>query len=925
LRLPRLILIINLIWIISIYIYAARLMKWKKSKLRIIPLYIFFILLSTCSVLIAQNAPIDSSKIPIEPTNKSPFDSTAVESIVFEEQPSDVDTSIYYEAELIDNDLSARRSYFIGNASVKYKDITLKAGKITMDWDNQLILAEAISDTQWVKIDSLATDSTMKIRIIGEPVLIESGTTMTGEKMEYNYQTEKGRVIKGRSDVEGGMYVGTQIKRVGSNVFNVSHSSYTTCDIDSSPHFHFEARRMKMIPNDKVIAKPIILKLGNIPVFALPFAVFPHKSGRSSGILIPRYGQSATEGRFLRELGYYWAPNDYFDGKATVDFFEKSGFLFRAGANYAKRYLLNGRISGSYTRKNFQTGTKDRRWDLTFNHSQELSPTSRISANGTFVSNNTFYKEYSTNLNTRLNRELRSNATYTKSWPKQKLSLSLNLSHTNDLQQDLQSFTLPQFAFRKGQAQIFKPKKKSGRDTRWYQSLYFSYNSTLTNSGRQFFKTVERDTSYLDENGEWVYDTVDDQVKDWNNTRKLAHVANLSLNSPKKFFGWMSLNQSMNIKEDWFDETYDYAYNEESGLVEKEAVGGFAARHTFSYSASANTKAYGVFPANIGDIQSFRHVMTPSISASWAPNFSDDEWGYFEEVETPTGTVKKDRFGSGTPGFGGGNIGFSLRNLFQMKKGEGDEAKKIDLFNVDLNTNYNMRATNNKLSDLRSSWTANPIRTMSLSASTNHSFYDYDYEINRTGENFVWKNGHMPRLTNVRFNMRFRLQGKGEKATSKRDRNLPQSFEEQQALERGEEELSVLEEELIEGRDRFESERAISGLSIPWRMNIAFNFDLNRSNPEKLVKRYYMDISGAEVSLTQHWRIGYRAHYDVANWEISSHRFTIYRDLHCWEANIDWVPSGTAKRVYVKVSIKAPMFRDIKLEKRGGRQSVLGY
>jgi len=725
-------------------------------------------------------------------------DSSFSEPLVIEEQPSDVDTTIYYEALIIDNDLAARKSYFIGNASVKYKDIILKAGKISLDWDKKLILAEAIADTHWVKTDSLGTDSTMTIEMTGEPVLVESGTTMTGLKMEYNYETEKGRVIRGRSDVEGGKYVGSQIKRVGRNQYNVSHSTYTTCDIDSSPHFHFEARRMKMIPNDKVIAKPIVLKLGNIPVFALPFAIFPHKSGRHSGILIPRYGQSATEGRFLRELGYYWAPNDYFDAKGTVDFFEKSGFLFRAGANYAVRYKLNGRISGSFTRKNYQTGTRDRRWDLTFRHSQELSPTSRISASGTFVSNNTFYKEYSTNLNTRLNRELRSNATYTKSWPKQKLSLSINLSHTHDLQDDLQTFTLPQFAFRKGQTQVFKPKKKGGRrESRWYQSLYFSYSSNLTNSGRQLLKTVPRDTTYLDENGEWVTETYPDQIKEWSNSRKLAHVANLSLNSPKKFFGWLSVNQSMSINEDWFDETYDYYYDDETGNVEKESVGGFAARHTFRYNASANTKAYGVFPLSFGDIQSFRHVMTPSITASWSPDFSDEEWGYYEYVETPTGTVKKDKFGSGTPGVGGGKIGFSLRNLFQMKKGKGDKAKKIDLFNVDLNTNYNMRAERNKLSDLRTSLTANPSRTMSISASTSHSFYDYDYEDRRAGEDFTFENGHLPRLTNLRFNMRFRLQGKGQGEDNRRDPNLPQSFEELQALEQGEEEMSVLEEELI--------------------------------------------------------------------------------------------------------------------------------
>ena len=890
-------------------------------------LYIFFILSPFLGL--TQESPVDTT-ITVESFSDTTAtsDTTIVEPLEVE-QPSDIDTVIYYEAKLIDNDLKERKSYFVGDASVTYKDIVLKAGKITLDWDSHLIIAEPIQDTTWVKTDSAATDSTMKIDTVGEPVLEEGGTTMTGQKMEYNYKTEKGRVVKGRSEVEGGQYVGTQIKRVGANIYNVSHSTYTTCDLDSNPHFHFEARRMKMIPNDKVIAKPIVAKLGNIPVFMLPFAVFPHQSGRHSGLIIPRYGESAQEGRFLRELGYYWAPNDYFDAKGMVDFFEKSGFLFRAGANYAVRYKMNGSINGSLTRKDYRSGAKERRWDLKFNHRHEISPTSRISANGNFVSDKGFYKSYSTNLDTRLNRELRSNLTYSKSWPKQKLSLSLNLAHSHDLQEDLQNYSLPQLSFRRGQSQIFNPKKKGGRrDTRWYHSLYFSYNANLTNSARQRYETVDKDTTYLDENGEWVTESIDDRIRTWDETRQIANSLNFSMTSPKKFFGWLSLNQGLAVKEDWFAETYNYYYDEETNRVESESMGGFAARHTFSYNASANTKAYGVFPANIGDINSFRHVVTPSISFGWAPDFTEKGWGYYDYVETPDGEVKRDRFGSGTPGIGGGNIGLSVGNLFQMRRGEGEEAKKIDLFNVDLRTNYNMKAERNKLSDLSTSWTANPARTMSLSASTRHSFYQYDYEQNRIGEDFVWQHRSLPRLTNFRLNFRIRLQGKsdgGVRGGRGRDRNLPQTYEEQQLLEQDLNELSVVEEELLEGTDRFESERAISSLSIPWRMNVAFNFDLSRTNPNNPTKRYYMDISGAEVSLTNHWRIGYSAHYDLAEMQISHHRFTIYRDLHCWEANIDWVPTGPGRRVYVKVSIKAPMFRDVKIEKRGGQQSVLGY
>jgi len=900
--------------------------------------HIFFIIVFECMLVVSP--PIVNAQEQIPSFLQEFPDSTAVqpdslisEPLTLEEQPSDIDTVIYYEAEIIDNDLSSRQSYFIGNAGVKYKDIVLEAGKITLDWDRYLIIAESILDTTWVKTDSLSEDSTQQINRVGEPVLTEGGTQMTGRRMEYNYKTEKGRVIRGRSDVEGGKYVGTQIKRVKSNIYNVSNSTYTTCDLDSNPHFHFEARRMKMIPNDKVIAKPIVAKIGHIPVFILPFAVFPHQSGRHSGLLIPRYGESIQEGRFLRDLGYYWAPNNYFDAKGTVDFFEKSGFLFRANANYSVRYLLNGSISGSFTRKDYRSGDKVRRWDATFQHSQEITPTSRFSASGNFVSDKDFYKSYSTNLDTRLNRELRSNATYSKSWPKQKLSLSLNVSHTHDLQEDLQTYTLPQFSFRKGQSQIFKPKKK-GRDTKWYNSLYFSYNSNLVNSGRQYYNTSQRDTTLYDLSGESYQESISDTTKELDITRKLSHNVNLSLTSPKKYFGWLLFNQSLRYKEDWFDETYRYSYDEASGGIEEETMAGFATRRTFSYSASANTKAYGVFPANIGDIESFRHVMTPSLSLSWSPDFSGSQWGYFQTVETPTGEVKKDRFGSGTPSMGGGSIGFGVRNLFQMKRGQGEKVKKIDLFNLDLNTSYNLRAENNNLQDLRTSWTANPTSSMSLSAGTTHSFYQFDQEIGRTSTKYNWQNGgwrsgRVLRLTNVRFNFRIRLSGKSEGTTSTGSRSfssrrLPQSYEEQQYAE-SDEELSILEEDLVREEDRFEAERAISSLSIPWRMNLDFNYNLSKQNPVNPRKQFYVRISGAEVSLTSKWRIGYSAQFDIAEREIAHHRFTIYRDLHCWEANIDWVPSGAGKRIYVRVSIKAPMFKDIKIEKRGGQRSVLGY
>lgn len=829
---------------------------------------------------------------------------------------SGVDTTIVYQAKQIDNDVQARKSYFTGDAQVHYKNMTLKAGRITIDWDAQTLTAEGIPDTLWVK-NPAGSDSSRQPSFRGLPVLVENGSEMTGEKMIYNYKTERGRVLRGRTTFEDGRYVGQQIKLVGNKTFNVSNSIYTTCDLDSNPHFHFKARRLKMIVNERVIAKPIVLYLGHIPVAALPFAFFPTKTGRHSGIIIPRYGESTQEGRHLRGLGYYWAPSDYFDARATVDYFEKSGWLMELGTNYAIRYLLNGSIEGSFTRKNFSSGFNDRRWDLTIRHSQEFSPTSRFSASGYFISDNSYYKDLSTSLYTRLTRELRSNATWSKYWAEQKLSLSVNLSQVHDLQQDVTQTTLPQLSLRKSQTQLFKPGKArpgagSRRANKWYHNLYLSYGANYSNTRREYLAITSSDTT-----------------KKADINRSLNNSLDLSLTSPNKYFGFLAINHAMSVEQDWYDRVHTFALDPASGVIEDQEESRLAVRHTFNYSASANTKIYGVIAPGIGDIQAIRHVITPSLSFSYRPDFSERSWGYYTYLKDATGkTVKRDRFGGSTGSGGAQMVSMSVRNLFQMKRGRGEKTKKVDLFNMDFSTSYNFRAEQYRLSDLRSSWQANPARNFSLSAGTTHSFYAWDKSTSRRVNRYLfedggWRSGDLARLTSLNLNFSLRFEGKGDKK-QKAGVGADSSRAAGDSLQ-WEDNLTVEEENMLRRGRRFQDDRAFSRQSIPWRLNTTFNFSLDKSNPERLVKRYYLDISGAELSLSRNLRLGYSAHLDLAKGSVTYHRMTFYRDLHCWEASVDWVPSGPGKRVYFRINIKSPSLSDIKLERFGGAGSVLGY
>ncbi|NOZ57950.1 MAG: LPS-assembly protein LptD [Calditrichaeota bacterium] len=816
------------------------------------------------------------------------------------QRSSELDTLVTYQAKIQDNWVDKRITVLEGDAEVHYQNMTLKAGRITLYWDEHLLVAEGIPDTVWEPTPD-GTDSVQVVRIKGEPVFSDGSEELRGSKMTYNFKTRRGRVIRGRTQFEGGRYVGATIKREGDKVIWVANGSYTTCDLDE-PHYRFASAKMKLIVNDKAIAKPLVMYLGHVPIAALPFAIFPHKHGRQSGLLIPHYGESELEGRYLRGLGYYWAPNDYFDAKGSVDFFERSGWMFHLGSNYAVRYLLRGTVSGSFTRKNYLGGRKVRRWDLAIRHSQNLDPNASFNVNGYFVSDKDFYRDYSANLDQRLRRQLQSNATFSRNWPGSRNSLTVNISQTRDLDTDNSILMLPQVSFRHAQRRLFGKKRHHGR-TRWYETIYYAYSSRLVN--RLERRTVTWPTPSVQET----------------QTRQIRHNFTLSWTSPRKLFGWLQWSQGLNVAEDWFDRRKDYRFDPDSGAVVSTEQKGFFPRHTFSYRFSANTKLYGLFTPRLGSVEAIRHVVTPSLSFNFTPDFSDPRWGYYQVVRDSLGQeMLYDRF-VGTPQGGAKAIYGSVRNLFQAKVLHGEEEKKLDLLSWDVSLGYNFKARGQKLSELRSSVRTLFLRSLNLTLNMSHSFYEAptsygDLPTQYLWEDGGWKRGHFMRLTYFRLSTGFRLSGKARKQAGTEEGEAPEAT----ALE---EESPAFPQIVLPG-ERFNPERSFQDFRFSWRASVSLNLELDKRG---LVprKRYYARIYGVEVQLTKNWRLAYSAQLDLLNREIVHQRFTFHRDLHCWEAEFDWVPSGRDRRYYLRINIKAPQLRQLKLEKRGGRAGFLGY
>lgn len=872
------------------------------GKLTCFTLFLQFFLVSFLSAQVSSpdssslKSPVAADSLrernlkPVQPLTDANRDTTSKSDI----KPGSVGISktVEYTCRkmITEKTASGRITYLIGDAMVKFGDITIKAGKITLRWTENLLTAESLPDSGNGAKNS--ADS-IDVKKLGRPTFSDGKETMVGERMEFNFKTEKGRVLRGRTAFQKGYYFGDAVKRVKPSVFNVAGGRYTTCDKEE-PHFHFRGKKMKVILNDKVIAKPIIFFIGKIPLAIFPFAMFPTKeNGRQSGIILPQFGTSQVEGRYLRNLGYYWATNDYMDFRFTLDFFERTGILFRGNMNYALRYNFTGAVSGSYTRKNFGS-RKERRWNLDIRHNHTINQSTRFSVNASFVSNNSFYKEFSNNRSRRLNRQIRSNATFSKSFGKGGNSLSINLSQTRDVETGRTNTTLPQINFSRNQSAIFPFKKdeRSRNEPKWYNSIRYSYKGFLLN-------TMQKDST---------------NDKDAETDRRVEHDLRLSFTNPKKLFGWLSLSQSFNYDEDWFDSKKTFSLVDSTNRFESSEDKGFAARRTFQYSTSASTNLYGTFYPKIGPIRALRHKMSPSFSFSYRPDFSDESWGYYQVLEDTSGQERRlDRF-RGTPRGKQMSLNYNLSNLFQMKLLEGEKEKKIDLFTLNFSSGYNFAADSLNMRDLSTSFRASPRKNVTITAGAGHSFYKFDEELKRSVNTF-----NFPRLTRFSIDARWTLSGRQKQNQKKQTgaASQPGAAQVTQTSPAG-------QAQGTEYQDGFAPESAFSAFDIPWRATISFSYSLTKSNPLNPSKRAYVDLSNVEVQLTKNWRIGYRLRYDLQETKIVDQRVSFYRNLHCWEARFDWNPSGIGRGFYFIINIKAPHLRSIRIEQRGGTSTVLG-
>jgi hypothetical protein len=787
------------------------------------------------------------------------------------------------------------------NAEVKYKDIELKAAYIELNRDSNLIYAIG------------KPDSTGKI--IGKPIFNQGDQKFEADEIRYNFKTKKGIVFGVVTEKEGGYIHAGRTKLMNDSIYCLKNGRYTTCNLPH-PHFYLEMTKAKVLSNKKIVTGPAYLVVEDLPIYFIfiPFGFFPNSSSYSSGLLMPAYGEEVSRGFFLRDIGYYWAANDYFDAAIKGDIYSLGSRGIKLHTNYRLRY----KFSGSFDVKIYKNvygdkGLPDYRvqndFAITWNHSMDAksSPSQTFSASVDFSTsqydqNNAYYNpnnNYATQ--NYLTNTKQSSISYSKRWENSPFSMSTNFRHSQNSRDTTISLTLPQLTFNMSRIYPFKPKFSSGKE-KWYEKIGISYSMDMQNS----ITTKE----YLLMNSSIL--------KDWRNGIKQS----IPLSTSFKALKYLTISPSFNYNERWYTQKVKKEYNEQlKQVITTDTIYGFTRDYDYSFSMSASTKIYGDFiPTNTkSNIKQIRHVMTPSLNFSMRPDFSNPNFGMYETIEyfdangRPVSLRYPVHEGSvyGTAGAGkSGSIGFSLGNTLEMKKLNTKDTtttetyKKIRILDqLSISASYNLAADSLNLSNINVG-----ARTKVAGVDVNFGaiFDPYVFENGHLINEFEFsRTGKLARLTSANLSFGLSFNSKAEKEKEKKAQASDADALKQQA------DLDKQRRQQIAGEIP-----QYADFSAPWDLRMDYSLRYSRPNPEIAANIVQTIDFNGNVNLTKQWKIGFNSGLDIQKMQVTFTQFNFFRDLHCMQMSLNLIPFGYRQSYMFTLHATSALLRDLKLTKQ---------
>ena len=825
---------------------------------------------------------------------------------------SEIETTINYNAkDSIYYDLKTQIIKLYGNSSIDYGNINLKAHKIMIDWNAQTLDANFMRDSTGLKI--------------GKPIFTENNQSYETDKITYNFNSKKAIISGIVTQLDDAYMQGEKVKKNELDELYIHDAKYTTCNL-ADPHFHIATKKLKVIPGKKVISGPFHLKFGNVPTpLGFIFGMFPQPKETVSGIIMPSYGEEKRRGFYLREGGYYFAVSDYFDLRLTGDIYSKGSYGATIATNYKKRYAYNGSLKFNYNKS--KTGEIESPFESNdFSFSWTHTPSSkgrssRFSSSVNFQTNsyNQNKNLVQSNFNQSINAQFNSSISYSKTFKGSPFNISTNLRHSQNVQNKKVNLTLPDLSYNMSRIYPFKNMGKLGKTALGKISIShrFTGKIELTNGSSSnslnSINVINSSDSFnqqVDFNMQNINTIIDRSKIGGKHTIPISTSFNIL-----KFF---TVSPSINYNEIWYLKKLNYTYNEVENGIEIDTTNSFSRAWSYNTALSLSTRIYGTVFFKKGKIKAIRHVITPEISLTYSPDFTQKKYGYYENIqinnEGETRLLSKyENFLYGSPRIGSSaSMNFYIGNNLEMKVIDENDTisgtKKIKIFeNLSFSGNYNFLADSFQLSPIRFNTRTSFFKRL-INVSLSGTMDPYAYKLDsisetnqiyqrRINELAIKNNQGLGSLAfiNMALGMRF----------SAKDFQSPEEEDEKESRFGTRREIDYINSNIAEYVD----------FNVPWSINASYNLNRRKIGYNDPTITQTITMSG-DISISEKTKISMRSGYDFKNKMLTQTSINATRDLHCWRIRFNWVPFGRFQSYNLSISAVSALLQDLKLEKR---------
>ena len=853
-------------------------------------------------------------------------------------------------------------AYLHGNGELKYERMELKSAYIRMNVDSNQIYARGVYDS-------------LNYEWVGRPVFTEGQESYETSEITYNIKTQKGYIRRVVTQQGEGYIIADRTKKMNDDVMTMAGGQYTTCDDHDHPHFYLKLTKAKVKPGEYIASGPAYLVVGDVPLpIAIPFGFFPFTNSYSSGLIMPTFGDDYSRGLYLQNLGYYFALSDYCDLEVTGDIYTRGTWAIRAKSRYLWRYHFNGSLNINY--RNDVTGERglpdygvSKNFQIQWTHTQDpkSNPYSTFSASVNFSTSGYNHSNINNYYNSTLLSEntKSSNISYTQRFPDSPWSMSLSMNLSQRTKDSTISLTAPElmvsmstvYPFKELRQSVLKRKGKVGGKEKWYEKISMRY----TLNGKIAVNNI-KEKDFLKS----------DFLRDWQTGLKHS----LPVNASFTVFKYLNITPSISMTDRMYFTRIDQRWDEETQALGRDTTKGFFNVFDFNVGVSMSTKLYGfytpikkLFPNS--KVEKFRHVMTPSISFSYHPDFGKEGWGYwgsydkpvYDGVDSITGRkIQKvdemgnpvfeqmyyNRFSNGAFGSVGrgmsATLNFSLDNNLEMKVVNKEDTtgknpykviSLIDQFKVAGGYNFAADSMNWSNFGVNLRLKFPKLNNYTLSLSTNLDPYMYEIvngSPRRTNKQY-WHNGRFPHWSGFRWNFSYTFNNQTIKKWKEKAEGIKATHDASEDEDDGG--LTPVEtdgEGMVSGgkqkhKHETEVDDGYEKLQIPWSLTLSYSLayaDGRTFNYDKM--QYNMEFTNSltmngNIGLGQGWKVSASMTYNFNYMKLTACTFNISRDLHCWNMTASINPIGPYKSYTFHIGVNASILSDLKYDKNSNQST----